>query len=296
VTIWICIPVFNRLQLTIRCLDSLRRQTYSDYQIIVCDDGSTDGTGEHIETHYPEVKLLKGDGNLWWTGATNRCIEYALKNCGEQDFILTLNNDLEVEENYLTLLSKVAQRYPDALIGSASHDIATGQLMDSGGRHSWITAKATPLDPKNDTLPDDPDVGEVTHLPGRGTLIPIKVLRHIGLFDFRRLPHYGADYDLAFRASRAGYRVLISYKAQVLSHIEETGLTKIRDTFKFSKFIDYLSSRRSPGNLRVRFWVAINNCPPLLIPSFLLIDTVRVIGSYIKHHLKRSDLFTKAEG
>jgi GT2 family glycosyltransferase len=90
--IYIVIPVFNRINFTRECLISLRGQTYTDYKTLVVDDGSTDDTEEIIKREFPEVKVLKGDGNLWWTGATNMGIEYALKIGHENDFILTLNS------------------------------------------------------------------------------------------------------------------------------------------------------------------------------------------------------------
>jgi GT2 family glycosyltransferase len=284
-TLWICIPVFNRLSLTLRCLDSLRAQTYRDYRVIVCDDGSSDGTAEQLRLKHPEVTVLQGDGSLWWTGATNLCITHVLDHCRNNDAVVTLNNDLEVDADYLFSLADAAHRYPNTLIGSVSFDITTGNLIDPGFRHSWITSKSKRLDPLRDCLPSDPDMAEVTHLPGRGTLIPVKVLRHIGLFDFKHLPQYGADYDLSFRARRFGYGALIAYKAQVFSHAEETGLTKIREKLSVSSFYNYLTNRRSPANLKVRFWMAINNCPRWLLPLYLPLDIALVIGSYFKHHL-----------
>lgn len=282
--LWICIPVFNRRPLTARCLESLFRQEYKNFQIVVCDDGSTDDTREYLSTHFPAVTILDGDGDLWWTGATNLCINHVLNHCSDDDAVITLNNDLEVDADYLSRLADAARRHPNTLIGSASYDIASGELVDPGHRHSWITSKSRRLDPQHDCLTGDDSVAEVTHLPGRGTLIPVKVLQHIGLFDFKRLPHYGADYDLSFRARRFGYGALIAYNAKVFSHVEETGLTKIRERISFANFYRYLTSRRSPANLKVRFWMAMKNCPRLLLPYYLPLDIALVIGSYFKHH------------
>ena len=292
--LWVCIPVFNRRKLTVRCLETLMQQNYADFQVVVFDDGSTDGTAQYLESHFPSVAVLLGDGNQWWTGATNGCIEYVLERCSEEDAIVTLNNDLEVEPDYLDNLAAAARRYPDALIGSAGHDIDNGERVDAGYRQDWLKGTSRQLDPPKDSLPDDPDIAAVTHLPGRGTLIPVRILRHIGLFDFKRLPHYGADNDLSFRAARFGYRVLIAYKARVLSHVAETGLTKIRENLSLRSFYEYLTSRRSPGNLKVRFWIAIKNCPTYLIPSYLLVDGVRVLGSYVRYHLKSTGPLSKA--
>ena len=287
--LWICIPVHNRLQFTLKCLESLARQDYRSVSIVVCDDGSTDGTAQALAAEYPEVIVLHGDGNLWWTGATNRCIEYVMEHATDaSDCVVTLNNDLEVSPNYLSSLARAAVNYPNALIASVEYDIKTRVLVSPGCRQSWLTSKARPIDPSADHLPEDPTVAAVTHAAGRGTLIPLNVLKRIGLFDERHLPHYGADYDLTFRARRAGYQVLVCFDAPVFSHVEATGMTTIREEFSLLGLYRYLTSIKSPANLGVRWWLAVKNCPKILLPSFLVLDVMFIVGSYFKYHLTRS--------
>ena len=74
-------PVHNRKEITLQCLKSLSKinQEGLDVHIIVVDDGSTDGTSEAIESRYPEVEVIKGDGNLWYTEGTNVGVRAALK-------------------------------------------------------------------------------------------------------------------------------------------------------------------------------------------------------------------------
>ena len=82
-------PVHNRRDITLQCLKSLARINSNalDIHIIIVDDGSTDGTSEAISANYPQVEIIKGDGNLWFTAGTNRGIEAALKH--NPDYILT---------------------------------------------------------------------------------------------------------------------------------------------------------------------------------------------------------------
>ena len=284
--IWVCIPVFNRVEYTLKCLASLQKQTYRDFCIVVCDHGSTDGTSEEIRNHYPDVIVLHESSKLWWTGAINRCVEYVL-DVGDpkMDVVVTLNNDLEVDEDYLSALVSAAERYPNALITSAGYDIGTRQLVAPGLRQNWLTSKTSTIYAEEDRLQEDTDLAEVTHAPGRGTLIPLQVFRVLGLFDEKHLPHYGADYDFTYRARRAGYRILISFRARVFSHVEATGMTVVRRDFSLNGLLRYLTDMKSPANLSVRWWLAVNNCPRLLLPSFLLLDFLFVVGSYFKHHL-----------
>jgi GT2 family glycosyltransferase len=283
--LWVCIPVHNRIQLTLQCLESLYKQDINDYEVVMCDDGSTDGTAEEVARRYPGIQVLYGDGNLWWTGAVNRCVEHALAKASAGDCIVTLNNDLEVRPDYLRRLYDAAKRYPKSLITSVVYDIDNGKLVSPGYRQNWITGAAAAINPEADHLPDDPDVAWITHASGRGTLIPVSVFHRVGFFDEKHLPHYGADYDFSYSARRSGFDVYVCFSARVYSHIAETGITAVRSLPFWPGLRQYLTSRKSPANLGVRWRLALNNCPKWLLPSYLLLDFLRVMGSYLKCRL-----------
>ena len=97
--LYIIIPVFNRKKFTEECLLSLRKQTNTNFKVIIVDDGSTDGTSEMIEKDFPEVILLKTKGDLFWTAATNLGIQHALDQ--QAKFIMTLNNDTLATEDFI---------------------------------------------------------------------------------------------------------------------------------------------------------------------------------------------------
>ena len=73
------IPVHNSKDDTREFLESLKQLSYPNYKTIIIDDGSIDGTEEMIRQEYPEVVLLKGDGNLWSSNATNMGMEKAIE-------------------------------------------------------------------------------------------------------------------------------------------------------------------------------------------------------------------------
>ncbi len=282
--IWICIPVHNRLGFTIDCLHSLFEQDYRDFSVLVCDDGSRDNTSDYLKTHFSEVSVMAGDGNLWWTGATNRCLEHALTNSrNNSDYILTLNNDLEVPANYLQSLVNCADKHPGSIIGSVVYDIQSRKPVEFGWKHSWVTTKARPIDPARDYSKLDPSVASVTHASGRGTLFPIKVFKELGLFDEKRLPHYFADYDFTHRARRAGYQILVSFNSCVYSHVEATGLPGFHKGRSLYSYFRYLSDIKSPAHLRTRWRYAARNCPTVLFPSYIFLDSLFTTWSYIKN-------------
>jgi len=286
-TIFIVIPVHNRKDFTRECLLSLRRQTFQHFRIIVIDDGSMDGTGDMIERDFPEVILLKGDGNLWWTGATNMGVEYVLKYGSENDYILTLNDDTEVKSEYLQALLDVALLHPDSLIGSISvshEDEST--VVDGGVRINWLTAKYTNLGEgrrHNDLLYEGALIHKVDVLPGRGTLIPVGVFKKIGLYDFKRLPHYGADYEFSCRAHKNGHKLLIHYGAVVISNVKMTGLNNRVTKLGWNDLIGSFFSIRSQNNLTQRWRFARLCNAGWRFPIFYLCDVGRVVAGTLLH-------------
>ena len=108
--LFIVIPVHNRVQLTQGCLLSLRRQTRNDFKVVVIDDGSTDGTSEMVSSSFPESLLLRGDGNLWWTGATNLGVRHALD--WGATYLMTLNDDVIATEDFVEKMLSWAERKP----------------------------------------------------------------------------------------------------------------------------------------------------------------------------------------
>ncbi|MDX8127150.1 glycosyltransferase family 2 protein [Methylomonas sp. OY6] len=285
--IWICIPVFNRVDFTLRCLSSLNMQTFQNFTLIICDHGSTDGTTLKITTEYPNAVVINADDSLWWTGAINLCVKYVLEHAGRDDYLLTLNNDNELPEDYLEELSIYSRKYPHAILASAKYDIVTGKLVAEGHWQSWITAKANVVTFEKDHLPGDENVIAVNHTSGRGAMFPIEVFRKLGLYDEVHLPHYGADYDFSHKAMRAGFPIYVCKTCRVMAHVDATGMTAVRNRFSLKGFIDYLTSTKSPANIKVHWWYGWNNCPKILFPTYIVLDIGRVIGSYFKYFLRQ---------
>ena len=99
--LYILIPVYNRLHDTVRILECLSRQSFKDFKVVVIDDGSSDGTGRVLQAKYPWVIKLEGDGNLWWTGAINKGVEYCLRTGKRADYVMTINNDVWFDQEFL---------------------------------------------------------------------------------------------------------------------------------------------------------------------------------------------------
>lgn len=284
--IYIIIPVHNRKEFTKNCLLSLRAQTYKDFNTVIIDDGSTDGTGEMLEKEFPEVHVIKGDGNLWWTAATNLGVKYALEN--NTDYVLTLNNDTIATEDFLEKMIYWAERTPNALLGAFAIDADTKKPVYGGEIINWKWAKSKFL---LDVLPKEQWYGlhEVTHFPGRGLLIPAEVFKKIDIYDEKHFPHYAADYDFTHRAIRSGYLVYCNYDAKLFIYPDVSGDQENRKKKSLKNYYNHLFSKKGGGNLFIFTKYALKNCPlKFLLPFFLIGFTRRIFGYLIRTNNEHS--------
>ncbi|TPE43061.1 glycosyltransferase family 2 protein [Pontibacter mangrovi] len=276
--LYIVIPVFNRKNFTRECLLSLKRGTNQNYKVIVVDDGSTDGTADMLREEFPEVEVLFGDGNLFWTASVNMGIKHALQQGA--DYVMTLNNDLEVAEDYIENTYKRMAEKPNAVIGALEMDANTREPAFGGEIVDFKLNKVRHL---LQELPKEQQVGlhAVSQLPGRGLLVPRAVFEKVGLLDQDRFPHYVADYDFTHTALRNGFELYVNYDAKLYTYPEESGERKNRQSKSLQNFYKHLFDIKGGGNLRDFTRFTLKNCPPPYIPYYLANGYARRIFGYM---------------
>jgi GT2 family glycosyltransferase len=102
---------YNGKEITLQAVESLRRMSYSNFDLVVLDNASTDGSPEAIAAAYPDLRQVRVEVNRGSASGYAHGFRWAFEN--GYDYVLLLNNDIEVEPDLLTELVKVAESAPD---------------------------------------------------------------------------------------------------------------------------------------------------------------------------------------
>lgn len=209
--IYIVVPTYNRIEIFNKFMRQIKKQTYKEYKLVVVDHGKKK-TGYHDEN----VVVLESDVN-GWAYAVNIGLRFVLKNerLSVNDSVLVINDDVLIEKDYLQKVANAIKKKPKALIGSICYDWDSNELLHVNMIFNAFKAfyKYENKDKNLDMVKGAFFSSDV--LKGRGTVLPVAVLKSIGLYAEDRLPHYRADHELAWRAKQRGYEVCVCGDMQV---------------------------------------------------------------------------------
>jgi len=248
IKISVIIPNWNGAHWLPTCLDSLRRQSYTEREIIVVDNASTDSSRELLARDYADVRTLALPRNLGFTGACNAGIRES-----HGEFIALLNSDTESDEHWLEQVVAAFERHPEV----------------------GLVASKMRLFDRRDTLHTAGDLVRLDGVPGnRGVW-----QRDEGQFDreeyvfsacggsaaYRRamLDQIGLldddfffsceDVDLAWRAQLAGWKCVFAPKAIVYHRLSATGGGPTASFYDGRNTI-WVIAKNYPGSLWQQHW------------------------------------------
>ena len=188
----------NRKEKTLACLDSLF-MIEPNIDVYLTDDGCTDGTPQAVKLKYPQVKIVEGNGNLFWSRGMFTAWSKAVEH--NYEYYLWLNDDIELYPTFLAELMACDQlANTKAVIVGLIKDIKTGQILYGG------------TDINGHLVQESDSSQPITNMNGNVVLIPKCVVDSIGIID----PVYWhdiGDVDYGMMAKRAGIKVLSTRKA-----------------------------------------------------------------------------------
>jgi GT2 family glycosyltransferase len=247
----VIIPNWNGAEHLPTCLDSLRRQTVKDVEVIVVDNGSTDRSLQLVERRYPEVRLLALGENRGFAGACNVGMRAAAGSV-----IALLNNDTEADERWLEEVWAALERHPEA-------GMVASKMLLFDRRDTFHTAGDFY---RLDGLPGNrgvwqPDRGQydeeayVFGACGGSAAYRRAMLEHVGFLD-EDFFYSCEDVDLAWRAQLAGWRCVYAPRAVVYHKLSATGGGTTASFYDGRNAI-YLLIKDYPGDLWRLHWRAV---------------------------------------
>ena len=226
------IPLYNCLRLTQAMLASLVASLPRDlaHEIILVDDGSTDGTRDWLATLGPVYTVVLNEQNLGYAAANNRGAAVA-----RGEFLALLNNDLVLSPGWLEPMLALHERLGAraGLIGNVQRSVSKGAIDHTGiavnfkGKPEHIRAR-----PWWSVFPGS--WWKTPAVTGACVLIAAKLWRELGGFD-QAFVNGCEDVDLCFRALAAGRTNAVSLRSVVQHHVSASPQRKLRDeqnTFK----------------------------------------------------------------
>jgi len=244
----IVIPVYHGTKQLGQCLSALHNSRYQNFYIVVVDHGDSDDISRFIAVDYPNVIHLRGSPALWWSGATNLGIKYALDN--NSQLIMLLNHDCFVRPDTIGLLLNTSTQMNTAIVAPVQNDHQTSKKIANTCScllfgfpnlilpFSWIGPSKKKAIVETNLI-----------IGGRGAIIPSKVFQRVGLLDEERFPHYGADHDFYFRCKNSGVSLYINRKSTVdINNL--SGSTASRpENLTPIQFFQTLTDRKSHRNI-----------------------------------------------
>ncbi len=264
----VIIPVYNHFEHTWNCLNSIAGiKTAVPFEVIVVDDASTDETKEKMAL-ISGVRYHRQPHN---GGFIESCNTGAALAAGE--YLLFLNNDTMVRDDWLDALLDIFQSHPDAGVAGSQLLYPDGRLQEAGGivfsdASGWNYGRN-----QNPQAPECNHVRAVDYCSGASIMIPKALFDHLGGFDTRYKPAYYEDTDLAFAVRQAGKSVYYQPASQVVhfegvsSGTDITSGTKRFQAINQKKFAEKwaqaLARQPAPGSDIE--WARIHGQPPRVL-------------------------------
>lgn len=206
----VVVPTRDGKALLERCLASLEAQTFRDFEVVVVDNGSSDGSRELVQRRFPSAILVELAENRGFAGGSNAGAEQA-----RGAAIAVVNNDIEAEASWLEELVSCLDRHPRAAsLASKILRRDDPRVLDGAGDEMTRSLKAYRRGQGERDRGQYEHEEQVFSASGTACLWRAEVFRRLGGFD-EGFHAYYEDVDLGFRARRAGWECWYAPRAVV---------------------------------------------------------------------------------
>lgn len=262
-TVAVLLTVFNRKDITLNGLSTLYaamkpvEDKYS-FDVYMTNDGCTDGTPEAVKNCFPDVHIINGDGNLYWSGGMRKAWDVAAKT-HDYDYYLWFNDDAILYENALLIMFEAIKSIGDNII-------VCGAFCDKQGNASYGGR-----DKKGNIMVPNGCFRDILYINGNLTLVPKYVFYQLGSLDSLYIHGLG-DWDYGFRASKSGIRTILTSEYVGETDRHDSNLSYYSKGISFLKRCEILYS-------------AFNNPKLYFIFNLRHRGILHAISFFIKQHI-----------
>ena len=225
----IIIVNYNGKELLQKCLDSLLKVNYNNFEIILVDNNSTDGSVEFITKNYPSLIIIKLDSNKGFAEPNNVAAKIS-----KGKYLLFLNNDTVVTPNFISEMVKVMETDKKIAICQSLLLKPDGSVDSSG---DFIDHLGVVYNSKTEI----DEIREVSSARGASMLVRSDIFEKLDGFDQKFFVTF-EDVDLCWRSWILGYRVLI-IPTSIVYHEGGITIKKIKSEIAFHGFKNQLAMK-----------------------------------------------------
>jgi len=208
---------YNAGELLLNCIESVKKSTYKNLEIIVVDNISTDKSQEACKEKYPNIKLIQNDENFGYCEGNNIGIRKA-----RGDFIMILNPDTIVEPNCIRELIFAHEKLGEGLYQPKILSLNEKQVLQSTGNMIHVFGFGFAKDKGRKDEEVGEEIKKIGYASGTCLFTSKSVLEKVGLLD-SFLFLYHDDLDLGWRASQIGINSYYVPKSKIY-HVESYSL------------------------------------------------------------------------
>jgi len=256
---------WNSFEYTNNCINSLKEIIFTDYDIILIDNGSQDGSDQKLKESHPSIILIRSDKNVGFTGGNNLGLRYSIQQ--QYTYSILLNNDTLVEKDFLSVLVNYMDQHTET--GAIQPKIFFNHDRDivwNGGSYYnkflGLTYSKSYLRKQGKSINN---IKEVDWITGCAFFVRNSVLKQTGLFASNLFIYY-EDSDLSLRIKKNGYQ-LIYHPASVIYHI-----AGMANKSKLKGKEGYLNPIVHYLNERNKIWFLKRYTPVYYFPSVFIFN------------------------
>jgi GT2 family glycosyltransferase len=273
--LYLLLPVHNRRAITEKFIDCLAAQSYTNYHLILIDDGSTDGTSDMVRARIGNLTVLRGAGDWWWAGSLQQGIDWLKRNAANDDIVLFINDDVTFDTDFLSKGVQLLDQLGGMLLPQVVND-KTGSIVETG----------VEADLKKLTFKTATSAERINCLPTRGLFMRMETMQMNGNFYPKLLPHYLSDYEYTIRAHRKGIKLVTMPELTIGIDENATGYRKFDDLTIPEFFNRYFSIKSAHNPIYWTMFILLA-VPKVYIPWSLIKVWLSALKS-ILHQVRSS--------